>query len=114
MRVHLLIVASLVLSAAVLWFVGPMRDPFGLAFLAVALALGALAIASPLLLKARIVRAGRIWGDGSLDRPLQGLGIALLAWGGVLGVQVVLVLGSVALAVGSVIEIVRNRRRHFR
>lgn len=92
----LLIVASLLLSTAVLWFVQPTRQPFALAFLAAACAIGALAVARPLLLKARIVRPGRVWGDGSIDRPLQGLGVALLAWGGVIGSQLVFVLGQSA------------------
>lgn len=74
---HLLIVASLLLSTVVLWFVQPTPEPLALAFLAAASANGALAVASPLLLKARIVRPGRVWGDGSIERPLQGLGVAL-------------------------------------
>lgn len=109
----LLIVASLLLSSAVLWFIQPTREPFDLALLAAACAIGGLAVASPLLLKAGIVRPGRVWGDGSLERPLQGLGVALLAWGGVIGSQRVFVLGAVGLAAGSIVEIVRNRRRRL-
>jgi hypothetical protein len=110
---HWWIVASLLLSAAVLWFVQPTRQPFELAFLAAACAIGVLAIASPLLLKARMVRSGRVWGDGSIDRPLQGFGVALLAWGGVIGLQRVFVLGAIGLAAGATIEIVRNRRHRL-
>lgn len=110
---RLLVAASLLLSTAVLWFVQPTRQPLALAFLAVACAVGVLAVASPLLLKARVVGSGRVWGDGSIDRPLQGLGVAVLAWGGVIGSQLVFVLGAIGLAAGSIVEIVRNRRHRL-
>jgi hypothetical protein len=110
---HLWVIGSFVLAAVVLWFIGPTRNPFELAFLAAAIGVGALAIVSPLLLKAGIVMPGRVWGYGSIDRPLQGLGVALLAWGGVAGSQVVFVLGALGLAAGSVLELVGNRRRRL-
>ena len=71
--------------------------------------LGVGAIVGMVLVRAGWVNAGGAWGDGSLFRVAQGVGVAVFTYGSVRRATALMTAGALLFAVGSIIEIRRAR-----
>jgi hypothetical protein len=71
--------------------------------------LGVGAIVGMVLVRAGWVDAGGAWGDGSLFRVAQGVGVAVFTYGSVRRATPPMTVGALLFAVGSIIEIRRAR-----
>ena len=71
--------------------------------------LGVGAIVGMVLVRAGWVDAGGAWGDGSMFRVAQGVGVAVFTYGSVRRATAPMTVGALLFAVGSIIEIRRAR-----
>ena len=103
------VIVLFAISMVAVWLVGrPLRSWEILVFGA-ATGLGVGAIVGMVLVRAGWVNAGDAWGDGSLFRVAQGVGVAVFTYGSVRRATALMTAGALLFAVGSIIEIRRAR-----
>jgi O-antigen/teichoic acid export membrane protein len=99
------VVVLFAMCIAVVWLLGPPLRSWEILVVGTGAGLGVGAIIGMVLVGAGRVKAGGAWGDGSLFRVAQGVGVALLAYGLIRPANGLITLGAVLFAVGSIIEI---------
>jgi hypothetical protein len=106
-RVQVAVLFAMCIAVAWLW--SPPLRSWEILVVGAGAGLGVGAIIGAVLVRAGWVNAGGAWGDGSLFRVAQGVGVALLVYGSIRPATGPLALGAVLFAVGSIIEIRHTR-----
>jgi hypothetical protein len=91
------------------WLVQPVLRLWEVLLIGAASAIGVGAILGTLLIKGGFLRPGGIWGDGSVFRVAQGIGLAMFVYGSVRNSTTLIGIGALGLAIGSILEMRRSR-----
>ncbi len=91
------------------WLFAPVLRVWETLLVGTALALGIAATVGMVLVRTKWAKAGTVWGDGSLFRVAQGVGLALFVYGSVQASTPLIFVGALCFAVGSIIEISKAR-----
>jgi hypothetical protein len=103
------VIVLFAMSMVAVWLLGPPLRLWEILVVGIASGLGVGATVGMVLVRAGWVSAGGAWGDGSLFRVAQGVGVAVLAYGSVRSANTPIAVGALLFAVGSIIEIWRAR-----
>jgi hypothetical protein len=103
------VIVLFAISIVAVWLLGRQLRSWEILVLGAATGLGVGAVVGMVLVRGGWVNAGSAWGDGSLFRAAQGVGVAVFTYGSVRRATAPLTVGALLLAVGSIIEIRRGR-----